>query len=878
MPSLTISTLPDPLRRILLLGLPSGLALTTPLALIACGGGDGAAVPVRNPLLDLPPGEVTSTSTRVLIDMPAGVSMAAAFVVGASGAVAVTANQAMVDVFADGPQLATVVAADGTPLLMGWIGTGRPAISAHSTATVLLHFGLGLPFFGPLTRDMLRDRLETQPAVATFGAQIAAILVADPKALATGSAALIDALGQAAQQLLPPSAVAPADRARPLGLKVEPATSLSGLQVVQGDTLNSCFVDNQYVRRAVVIVNREAWFDAEGARHAEPQAPVQVGEVMELPLPSAIDSVSNTVAGWANQFFAPDDPNGFFRSVSDTVTLDIAPEAAKRTEYSVVVLMAGRLPISDLAAFNRLPASQQAYVRGLDITKNLMLKTLLIDLAGPFFFGMLSEKLGELGKGKGASEARKELMTQFATTLFSILQNQLPDLIQKLSDGTTDAWSAFKTVGKTLTFDPATGAMSPLLQEALTKLAEFCVARLADVKLRSSVLEVATGLKIGGKGVLGILPVLNIVGKFDTVLGYAALARIAGDVERSRQMESWSVNATKAKVKLRPDPLEAETTNVTYPISAEIVDNDDDAYGVEKGSINFDWECTGLYGNLYSLADPGLTKPNKFTTSKNNATPNYLPNGKEADGAPETISVAAYFQPIGGGGMRQLIGSASTTVKFKKAFSLRITPPNTDLPTDEILSMLASMVEPLPKTASVRYEWKLRSGAGALNIAGGDIDTAHSKVEYIAPADETVAVVEVVAVITVDPKLPPTRTDPVTSTLNVKKGLRQIVMEVSGGVFGCTDPKACGVSEYTAFIVPRLAKATSYRAVLSGYAYPGCNRSVTWNSVKGDGGDCNFPVTYHPHSSAGATNLWAVWIGFGGPFSGKCVVTITLSA
>lgn len=240
--------------------------------------------------------------------------------------------------------------------------------------------------------------------------------------------------------------------------------------------------------------------------------------------------------------------------------------------------------------------------------------------------------------------------------------------------------------------------------------------------------------------------------------------------------------------------------------------------------------------------------------------------------------MAAYFQPIGAGGVRQLIGRATTTVKFKKAFSLRITPAATELPTDEVLSLLVTVVEPVPKIAGVRYEWKLRSGAGELNVGGADTDTAHSKVEYIAPADETVAVVEVVAVIAVDPKLPPTRTDPVTSTLNVKKGLRQIVMEVSGGVFGCTDPKACGVSAYTAFIVPRLAKATSYRAVLSGYAYPGCNRSVTWNSVKGDGGDCNFPVTYYPHSSAGATKLWAVWIGFGGPFSGKCVVTITLAA
>ena len=627
----------------------------------------------------------------------------------------------------------------------------------------------------------------------------------------------------------------------------------------------------------MVIVNREAWYDAAGQRHAEPQAPVQVGEVMELPLPAAFDSVAGTVGGWASQYYAPDDPNGFFRSVSDTITMDIVPETAKRTEYSVVVLMAGGQPVADASAFERLPASQKAYIRGLDLNKNLQLKMLLIDLVGPFFFGMLAEKLGEFAKGKSNSEARKELMAAFAGTLFSILQNQLPDVIQKLSDGSTDAWTAFKTIGKALTFDPDTGVMSPVLSDGLSKLAEFCVARLADAKLRSPLLEVVTGIKVGGKNVIGILPVLKIVQAFDTVMGYASLARIADDVLRSRQMEAWNIITTKAKVVLRPDPLEVETTGVSYPITAEIVDNDNDEYGIEKGSINFDWECTGLYGSLYSLADPGLSKPNRFTSSKNFPTPNYLPNGKTPDATPETITVRAYFEPIGSSGTRQLIGTATNTLKFKKAFSLRITPPAMDLPVDEVLSVLASVVEPLPKTASVRYEWKLRSGAGDLNISVADIDTAHSKVEYLAPSSETVAVVEVVAVVTVDPALPPTRTDPVTSTLRVKKGLRQIVMEVSGGVFGCTDPKACGVSEYTAFIVPRLAKATSYSAVLSGYAFAGCNRTVTWNSVKGDGGGCNFPVTYHPHSSAGATQLWAVWIGFGGAFSGKCIVTITLA-
>ena len=39
----------------------------------------------------------------------------------------------------------------------------------------------------------------------------------------------------------------------------------------------------------------------------------------------------------------------------------------------------------------------------------------------------------------------------------------------------------------------------------------------------------------------------------------------------------------------------------------------------------------------------------------------------------------------------------------------------------------------------------------------------------------------------------------------------------------------------------KLASATSYTAVPSGYSYPSCNRSVTWSAPKGDGGGCNFP-------------------------------------
>jgi len=49
-------------------------------------------------------------------------------------------------------------------------------------------------------------------------------------------------------------------------------------------------------------------------------------------------------------------------------------------------------------------------------------------------------------------------------------------------------------------------------------------------------------------------------------------------------------------------------------------------------------------------------------------------------------------------------------------------------------------------------------------------------------------------------------------------------------------------------------------------------------SQKGDGGGCNFPITYHPFSAGEAASAWAVWIGFGGPIGeGNCDVTITLA-
>lgn len=869
---------PNALRRTLLLGLPSGLVLASPLALVACGGSDGSAD--EAPAVDVssvPIGGDTgnaATPTQVTVQWPSGAERPAGTmrIASALSSSDVSGDTALIDILGGGPDLVTLYSADGKALLTGFVGTGSAVLSPASTAGVLLHYALGLNFANAASTAALQTYLASAAQATALSATIAALLATDPAALHTAPKALTDAIAAARNGL---ATAAAAGRKRALGLTVQPIIPSDqvggtiGLSVEQGSEPNSVFVRNEGMRRAVFEIRQEGWYDDQGAFHSDQK----VVAADEVPLPKSFDSFGGTLAGWAESYWGGASAWGgegeFFQSQTELQTLALAPDGAKKTKYTVFVFTPGinHLPDSEYA---RLHTEELAYIRGGDLSKNLHWRVLLEDFAVPFLLGLLSGAAKDEVKG-----AYKDLVGGLVDTVGGFVKDRMPDIASQLGEGKMSSWDAFVQFAKALTIDPVTLEMSPALQALLALVVKVIAIKLKGETGRALYRVVQSGGKRGA----AIFPVMRILEAVDGFLGGASKARLVRDSVVPYEFFAWEVMATKIKVVLKPNPLEVETTGVTYPVTAEIVDNDDDEYGNEKGSISFDWDCTGLYGSLYSRVDAELSKPNHFTTSTVNATANYLPSGKDADAAdPETITVQAYFEPIGSGGTRTLIGTAATTLKFKKPFTLSITPASTDLPVDEHLSLVASIVETLPPAASVRYEWRLRSGGGDLNVSGNDAraGTQHSQVDYTAPSSETTAVVEVVGIVTRDPALPPFRTDPVTSTVSVKKGLKQIVMEVNGGVFSCYDPQACGVSEYTAFIVPRLASATSYTAVLSGYAYPSCNRSVTWNSPKGDGGGCNFPVSYHPHTSAGATNLWAVWIGFGGPISGKCVVTITL--
>lgn len=182
----------------------------------------------------------------------------------------------------------------------------------------------------------------------------------------------------------------------------------------------------------------------------------------------------------------------------------------------------------------------------------------------------------------------------------------------------------------------------------------------------------------------------------------------------------------------------------------------------------------------------------------------------------------------------------------------------------------------IPADSQVTWSWQ-HSGAGSLEVSDRSKRTDNTQRFHTGPSAGT-ATFKVSATV-VAPNRAPVRVLPREASLEVKAGPRQIVLRPGGGVFPCTDPLACGVDKYHAYLVPKFEGATNYTAVFSGFGYATCNRTVSWTQPRPDGGDCNFPVTYHPHSSAGPSDTWALWMGWGdGPFApdGTCEVTITL--
>lgn len=295
---------------------------------------------------------------------------------------------------------------------------------------------------------------------------------------------------------------------------------------------------------------------------------------------------------------------------------------------------------------------------------------------------------------------------------------------------------------------------------------------------------------------------------------------------------------------------------------------------LNPASLRYEWTCPSSYGTLTSGNQTTSAAQPTITTNSANAVYT-LRSG--LDGG-ETEPVVALVHT---GDRNRALGEARAEVIVELPFSITLAALPPETPTDNTLGVTAGITEPLPAGTTVEWTWSHR-GAGTLRAPSNDANKPNSVATFDSGSAEGQAIFTVQARV-VPPGRPPVLVLPVSAATQVKRGLREITFVASGGVFACTDPRACGVSAYSAYIVPMYSKAVGYRAVLSGWG--GCSRTESWTTRVGDRGGCRFPISYHPHNLSGPNNTsaptgaWAVWVGFGGelPADGVCTVTVTLA-
>ena len=663
------------LRRKLMLAFPGALAATSPLAILGCGGGGSdeppAAASNTGSLHDRGrafAGSLSLVETSVAIDVPAGVIVPAGGLstyTALGGFSSVQSGRANVRQAWSTPQWTTLLTAEGVPLLFGFIGGGMTTLSAHSTATALLAFILGSELSEGSTRLAWIEELNASPVTTTFAQAISAALVVDPYALAEGSGAIASAAIAAVRGLMPPVAAA-SERAHAMGLAINPPTAASGVQPIAGETANTVYVQNDKLRRAYHVIHREGHVDAGGATVADTaRSVIASGDIPMLP---GFDSAGSIIGSVTLAHFSNDATSLAF-SKTPEVTLPVTPDSAKRTIYSVTVLTAGNASLSyDSEAYAKLTDDEK---KKIDITlfapENLTLRQLFLDMLVPLFLSWLGGKIGDERDKLGPRAHKEKVETAVFGTILALFMSTLPAIAAKMRDPKNypnyGIGGALIDIVRNHLVDlvevPVPGRSKPLSVPVLSKFSIGMLVILAKYlayeKMKNADAEAllvflegkgnptdapnfswqpsknggpATPVWVGAGDLrfAGLGVATKMLALVDDSLSLLSQTRLLADMATSRLLESWEVKVTKPKLRLNPAPFEVKESGVVYPIKAEIVDNDNDVHGNEKGSFRFDWVCTGLYGDLFKRngVDGAAQEKNRFSTSNANATTDYL--------------------------------------------------------------------------------------------------------------------------------------------------------------------------------------------------------------------------------------------------------------
>jgi hypothetical protein len=597
---------------------------------------------------------------------------------------------AQVPAYDGGPQLAIVMDADGTPILLGWVPPKNGAVGPHpldvrTTAEVLVY----LFSHGYLAVDALQERyisrLATAPEIEELTTAVEAALQANPKLFETTDPTLLQHLYDTVDSIL-------ATAGGPLAIgkvEIDPTFRKSGVLVREAGA-NQVQVDNGYGRRCVALVERESYVSEGGGETPSP------AEIAAVPVPPA-----RTVGSWVpDDWLYPTLGDHLDRAIplqpqiADPVDVPLFPaggDTTVRTNYLVTVLGAGN---------TSLGATPAQGTRRYELWYALMEETLVRDFVLPMVLcgglpatnGRVREWVESLGRST-IDEVLAALRTAAAGATIDGL----------LAAG--DVVGAAETVLDLLLTDP--GYLQPISQAIFHELVGATNAhdrRLSDQMLMSSTLS-------------------DMMDNLTQQSPRSVIPAVARDFVESRPYEEFHVVTKRSRVTLTP-VRERITTSGFVPYIARLQPGEED----QPGTIRYRWSTDGAYGKLRDLDG---NEGSSFESDRSGVS--YIPHGPEAGYGTDGVTVEAIR--VLGGDMTSL-GDAHATVEVVDR-KPDIRPGDSVLCPGNRQIFVCAIPDGLSPGGELTFVWSVSGGHGALDDGTEGRPTHVNRVTYRAWSEGT---------------------------------------------------------------------------------------------------------------------------------------------
>lgn len=659
-------TFPDPLRRKLMLALPGGLILATPVAMVACGGGGGDG--------DAPAGP----RVQAQMALPASVKASDVSVVSNADEVHPASDgKFSVAVADDSLSLLTAVHSSDRVMYYGLVRTGIPdqSLNARSSAAALLFLALSGPQMTAADRRTLHELILADAQTSVLAGTIQTRVDADPFALDGPDSQIIDAVQLAVQSLRArPASASRSSRERRLAetgvqplLRLEPGGEVNGISVNQAEgDLAGFNIVNTRRRRGVVRVYKVGYqlADASPANLMPPEVRGARLEIKSTQSLTLFNSLADIVKGSAP--FSP--------VTSERVPLEMQSDA-ERTFYEVVYLA----PLYD--APEPVFFSDARYATNVDIWRE-DLSEMHRQAQMELVFGAILEALGFGGIAYSNATFNEAIAAMRGAGTADVIQLLAEAGLGKGLLPGFRAWLISVSTGNAIVSGAYRVGVSTLLRGAE---AQFAANLAAGTLSRARLLAFHGAMRV-------MLTLYVVAGVLDTAAQFR-------DLTVGEKGSLFTATLVAPRVIVKPDSGKVGKGKEQV-LTARVT-------GAQDATLTYRWALTG--SSLANLSDKagkiGATIDTDSATVTLATTPSTV--------GTLTITVEA-FQVLPGG--NRSLGKATSQLVMDDTV-VNLTPTEARIERVNGSQLFTMSVTPAPAEA-LSYEWSCPSQWGALSSGG----------------------------------------------------------------------------------------------------------------------------------------------------------------